>query len=892
MINKRGMMKSIGLNELRQMFRDFYIAKDHYARKSFSLVPESDKSLLLINSGMAPLKPYFAGLETPPGKRMTTCQKCLRTGDLEHVGYTARHGTFFEMMGSFSFGDYFKRESLIWGWEFCLEVLGLPEEKLWASVYVEDDEAYDIWVNDVGIAPERVVRLGKEENFWEIGLGPCGPCSEVYYDRGEKHGCGSVDCKPGCDCDRYVEFWNHVFTQYSRDEAGNYTPLANPNIDTGMGLERIACIMQDTDSIFDVDTIRGILEQVCKVSGVKYGHGNAGTDVSIRVITDHIRSVVFMIGDGIIPSNEGRGYVLRRLLRRAVVHGKKLGISGLFLHDLADQVIDVSCHEYEEIAEKRDHIKKLIRSEEERFAVTIDQGFELLWTYIEKLKSIKDAVLSGDIVFKLYDTYGFNPELAREVLEEHGIAIDEDGFSAALKAQQERARKGQKTTEDEAWRTNEEVFKETAATTFTGYNALLEKCYVNQIVSGGANLDEITQGATAAFVFDKTPFYAESGGQASDTGELTAETEDPENKAAANVLAVEKSGDVFVHTAEVTRGTIRVGDIMTASVDPVRRNRIARSHTATHLLHAALTQALGSHVRQAGSSVDAEALRFDFTHFEALSPEKLTEVEETVNSVIDSFMPVTTIETTPEDAKARGAAAYFDEKYGDKVRLVEIGDFSAELCGGTHVHNTGEIGVFRIMSESSVGAGIRRIEAVTGTNLLAPLNRAENTITQISGLLKARREFLLEKVSGFIEEMRETRRELEASRKASAGDIVAGLFAKAREKGAVRLVTGVFDDMDVDGLRTLSDSLKASSGGLVNVLISKAGDKVTIIASVTDDLLDKGLHAGKLVKELALAGGGGGGGKADIAQAGVKDVGRIPDILAAADDFLDGLKMD
>ena len=888
-------MKSIGLNELRQIFRDFYIAKDHYARKSFSLVPESDKSLLLINSGMAPLKPYFAGIETPPGKRMTTCQKCIRTGDLDHVGHTARHGTFFEMLGSFSFGDYFKRESLLWGWEFVTEVLELPVDRLWASVYEEDEDAYEIWANDIGIAPERIVRLGKEENFWEIGIGPCGPCSEIYYDRGEKYGCDSPDCKPGCECDRYVEFWNHVFTQFNRDEAGNYTPLSHPNIDTGMGLERIACIMQGTDSIFDVDTIHNILEHVCAVSGVEYKHGEAGTDISIRIITDHIRSVVFMIGDGIIPSNEGRGYVLRRLLRRAVVHGKKLGISGLFLHELADRVIAVSGHEYEEIAEKRDYIKKLIQSEEERFAITIDQGFELLDAYIKQLKNKRNAVLSGDLVFKLYDTYGFNPELAREVLEEHGIRIDEDGFSCTLAAQQEKARKGQKSKEDEAWRSNEEIFKKTAATAFIGYDALLEKCSVTQIVRDGADVSEAGKGTTAAVILDKTPFYAESGGQASDTGVFSGITDTPgfvENKLEAEVKGVSRAGGVFVHTVEVKNGTIRVGDTVDASVDPLQRNRTARNHSATHLLHAALVSALGNHVRQAGSSVDAAMLRFDFTHFEALGKEKLVEVEAEVNHVIDRFLPVSTTETTAAEAKARGAAALFDEKYGDIVRLVEIGDFSAELCGGTHVRNSGEIGAFRIVSESSVGAGIRRIEAITGTNLIEPLNTAENTLTQLSELFKARRDFLMERVSGFLDELREAKRELEASKKAKEGDLASDLLADAIQKGALRVVTGVFDDLDIDGLRKLSDSLKAASGSLVNVLISSVDEKVTIVVSVTDDLLDKGLHAGRIVKELAAAGGGGGGGKADMAQAGVKDVTRIPDIIAAAENYFDRMKME
>ena len=873
-------MKSIGLNELRQMFREFYVGKEHLAHKSYSLIPESDKSLLLINSGMAPLKPYFAGLEMPPSKRMTTCQKCIRTGDLENVGHTDRHGTFFEMLGSFSFGDYFKRESLIWGWEFLIEVLELPEDKLWASVYEEDDEAYDIWVNEVGITPDRVIRMGKEENFWEIGLGPCGPCSEVYYDRGEKYGCGSPDCKPGCECDRYVEFWNHVFTQFSRDEAGNYTPLAQPNIDTGMGLERIACIMQETDSIYNVDTLRSIIERVSEASGVEYRHGEAGTDVSIRVITDHIRSVVFMIGDGIIPSNEGRGYVLRRLLRRAVVHGKKLGISEPFLFELADKVIDVSGHEYEEIAEKRTYIKRLIKTEEERFAVTIDQGLEMLGAHIQELKGSKDAVLSGEMVFKLYDTYGMNPELTREVLAEHGIATDDAGYEAEFAARQENSRKGHKISDAEGWKADADIFKDAAPTEFVGYKNLLKKCSVNQIFVDKRPVAEVCAGETAAVVLDRTPFYAEGGGQASDIGEIS------NDDGIARVLSVEHVGAVFVHSVEVAYGTIKTGDKIKASVDVAARNKTARNHTATHLLQKALSQKLGSHVRQAGSSVDAHVLRFDFTHFEGLDPETRAEIEEIVNNVIDEFRPVTATLTTIDKAKKHGAVALFSEKYGDLVRMVTVDGFCAELCGGTHVKNTGEIGGFKIISEASIGSGVRRIEALTGTNLLAPFEHIEKTMNDVASLLKTNPDVIRERVSEMLEYMREAKRDLEAAKKVKSGSIVAELIAEASEKGAVRLVKGVFDDMDVNGLRELSDSLKAASDGLVNVLISKADGKVTIITSVSDDLLDKGWHAGNLVKELAAAGGGGGGGKADLAQAGTKDAAKIPEILAAAEKYI------
>ncbi|MDR1068443.1 MAG: alanine--tRNA ligase, partial [Clostridiales Family XIII bacterium] len=735
-------MKYIGLNELRDMFKEFYVAKGHFARGSFSLVPSGDKSLLLINSGMAPMKPYFSGLETPPAKRMVTCQKCLRTGDLENVGHTARHGTFFEMLGSFSFGDYFKKESLIWGWEFCTEVLGFPIDRLWASIYEDDDEAYDIWVNDVGIAPERVVRMGKEDNFWEIGVGPCGPCSEVYFDRGEKYGCGSADCRPGCECDRYVEFWNHVFTQFNRDEEGNYTPLAHPNIDTGMGLERVACILQDTDSIFDVDTIRAIRDEVTRVSGVEYKNGAAQTDVSIRIITDHIRSVTFLISDGVIPSNEGRGYVLRRLLRRAAVHGRKLGITETFLASLADKVIEVSGKEYVEIAENSAAIKKIIQVEEDRFGVTIDQGYELLDRYIEQMKAGNERVLSGEVVFKLYDTHGFNPELTREILEEYGFGIDEDGYQAELRRQQELSRSNIKISQDEAWSEIERVLADLPKSVFAGYDRLSAQGRVLRILADGVEVREAAEGSKVAVVLDETPFYAESGGQSSDSGELVTQT-----GARAKITHVSKAHDVFVHMVEVTGGTLKFGDEVTSSFEPVRRNRTARNHTATHLLHKALRVVLGDHVRQAGSSVDPDQLRFDFTHYEGLTAEQITEVEGIVGRVIDEFRPVTTAIMTQAEAKENGAIALFDEKYGDTVRVVEVADFSKELCGGTHVENSGQIGAFKIVSEASVSSGTRRIEAITGSNLLTPLARGEAVLRDISAALKTRPDNLVERVN-------------------------------------------------------------------------------------------------------------------------------------------------
>ena len=878
-------MNQIGLNELRQMFRDFYVSKGHLGHPSYSLVPERDKSLLLINSGMAPLKPYFSGALEPPGRRMTTCQKCIRTGDLEHVGHTARHATFFEMLGSFSFGDYFKRESLLWGWEFITEVLEMPAERLWATVYEEDDDAYDIWVNEVGIHPARVVRLGKGDNFWEIGLGPCGPCSEIYFDRGEKYGCGHEDCKPGCDCDRYVEFWNHVFTQFDSDGKGNYTPLAHPNIDTGMGLERLACIMQNTDSIFDVDTIRHIMDEVCRISGVPYENGESRTDVSLRIITDHIRSVVFMAGDGILPSNEGRGYVLRRLLRRAVVHGRKLGLRGAFLADLSDKVIEVSGHEYAEIREKQETIRSIIRKEEERFAITIDQGLAYLDEQVDTLKSNGLTVLAGEQVFFLYDTLGVNPELTKEVLEEQGLTIDEDGFCQELQRQKDQSRRGMAKTEEEAWHANEAIFAGQPATKFDGYEELQENIIVNLIVKDGVPVDSAPEGAQVLAVFDRTPFYAESGGQRADTGTVSS------GEVMAEVLSAAKSGEVVVHTLRIVSGELRRADEVTASVDRPARNRTARNHTATHLLHQALREELGTHVAQAGSSVDAHSLRFDFTHFEGLTPEQLSAVESRVNEAIDAFLPVTSTWTTPESAKDQGALALFSEKYGDRVRMVEVGDFSKELCGGTHVHNSGEIGGFHILSESSIGSGARRIEAITGTAILTPLTHAEALLAQLAALFKTQPETLKERAESAIDELKTMGRELETARKERAGDIVGSLLENAgtfenQTLGKVVFIDFVSDEMNAEALRDLSDRLRAQASGFAAALLSTADEKLTILLAVSDDLVQKGLHAGQMIKTVAAAAGGGGGGKADLAQAGAKDPAMAPEALAAAENYL------
>ncbi|MDR2162463.1 MAG: alanine--tRNA ligase [Clostridiales Family XIII bacterium] len=873
-------MDKTGLNELRAIFRDFFVGKGHLAHQSYSLIPENDKSLLLIGAGMAPLKPYFMGAETPPSKRMTTCQKCIRTGDLENVGHTARHATFFEMLGNFSFGDYFKKESLQWGWEFVTEVLKMPVDKLWASVYEKDDEAYDIWVNDIGMDPSRVVRLGKEDNFWEIGIGPCGPCSEIYYDRGPEHGCARPDCRPGCDCDRFVEFWNHVFTQFNKDEAGNYTPLEHPNIDTGLGLERLACIMQDTDSIFDVDTIRHILDGIVGICDIEYADGAARTDVSIRIITDHIRSVVFLIADGVIPSSDGRGYVLRRLLRRAAVHGRKLGIDRMFLTELADRVIDVSGGEYVELVEKRDYIHKIIRLEEERFALTIDRGNDLLAEYISDMKTFEQSVLSGDRVFRLHDEMGFSPELTKELLAEHDIEIDEDGYLEELKIQQDRSRQSHKSAQAEAWADDAHTVAGFGKTAFTGYDTLQGRARVLGVITEDGAADAAFEGEKAGIVLDRTPFYAEGGGQASDVGDLVGDD------SFAHVEMVRKVNGVFIHHAEIETGKVSVGDKLLCTVEATTRDRTARNHTATHLLHKALREVLGSHVQQAGSSVDAEQLRFDFTHYEGVDGYKLGEVEVIVNRVIDEFLPVVTTEMDADEARKKGAMAIFDDKYGDKVRVVEVGDFSMELCGGTHVKSSGEVGAFKILSESSIGSGTRRIEAITGTNVLKPLADSENVLAELGRVFKAEPDTVLDKALEALAEMKSMRQELDGMKKGAMGSAVDSLLASAVEIDGGKLVTGKFDGLTADDLRAMADDIRSAAKDAIAALASVTDGKAIFIVAVSGPMQQKGHRAGDIVKAMAQAAGGGGGGKADMAQAGAKDPAKVDAAIAAAREFL------
>ncbi len=869
-------MEKMGLNEIREAFLSFYESKDHYRKGSFSLVPEKDKSLLLINSGMAPLKPYFAGLETPPKKRMTTCQKCIRTGDIENVGLTARHGTFFEMLGNFSFGDYFKKETISWGWEFITKVLKMPEDKLWVTIYQDDDEAFDIWKNLIGIPEHKIVRLGKEDNFWEIGTGPCGPCSEIYFDRGEQFSCGNEECKPGCDCDRYVEFWNHVFTQFSKEEDGSYSNLAHPNIDTGMGLERIACIMQDVNSIFDIDTIKYILDGVCEMAKIEYGNGKEKTDVSIRIITDHLRSVTFMIADGILPSNEGRGYVLRRLLRRAARHGKLLNIEGKFLSELADRVITVSGKAYPELSEKSDYIKTIIDREEEKFRATIDQGSHIISNYVNEMKSQGITKLSGEKVFKLYDTYGFPLELTEEILAENGCSADVDGFKEHMNIQVETARAARKSVEA-GWDEDNLSFAEISETVFNGYEKTEDTATVMNIISSdGTQIESASAGTTVNLILDQTVFYPEGGGQIYDTGIIYTDN------LKANVLEVKKIQGKILHKVKILNGILKTNETVTLKIDVIRRHCIARNHTATHLLQKALKLTVGEHIQQAGSSVTENGLRFDFSHYEALSSKQLQEIEELVNEQILLFKPVTTEHMTKDDALKKGAMALFGEKYGDTVRVVSVGDFSIELCGGTHLQNSGVVGAFKIVSETGVAAGVRRIEAITGSAILSELNNAKSTLKNIANTLKTNIGTIENKVNSILEELKTAKSEIEELKNKSLSNALNSLLDSAVTVGDIKLLTKQFDDYDTNDLKKLCDDIKSENKGYIMVFATTFNDKLNFVVSVSDDLLDKGYHAGKMIKEIAAVCNGSGGGKATMAQAGAKDFSKINDAFEIA----------
>ncbi|MEH2948087.1 alanine--tRNA ligase [Lachnospiraceae bacterium 56-18] len=876
-------MRKYGVNELRKMFLDFFESKGHLKMKSFSLVPHNDKSLLLINSGMAPLKPYFTGQEIPPRRRVATCQKCIRTGDIENVGKTARHGTFFEMLGNFSFGDYFKRESIHWTWEFLTEVVGLDPDRLYPSVYLEDDEAWEIWNKEIGIAPERIFKFGKEDNFWEHGSGPCGPCSEVYYDRGEKYGCGSPDCTVGCECDRYMEIWNNVFTQFDNDGNNHYTELEQKNIDTGMGLERLACIVQDVDSMFDIDTIKALRTHVCALAGVEYGAG-ADTDVSIRVITDHIRSVTFMISDGIMPSNEGRGYVLRRLLRRACRHGRILNIPGEFLVKLAGTVIEGSKDGYPELDEKKEFIFNVVAKEEEQFNKTIDQGLSILAEMEKEMEAKQEKVLAGANAFKLYDTYGFPLDLTREILEEKGLSVDEDGFKEAMEIQRQTARAAREVTNYMgADVTVYESIDPSVTTEFVGYENLAFESKVTVLTTDTELVDALSDGERGTIFVEKTPFYATSGGQEADRGVIrTADGEFVVED------VVKLLGGKFGHIGHVACGMIKVGDTVSLEVDAEKRAMSANNHSATHLLHKALRMVLGNHVEQAGSLVNEDRLRFDFTHFSALTAGELRQVEEIVNAQIQNGLAVKVENLPIEEARKTGAAALFGEKYGDIVRVVSMGDFSIEFCGGTHVANTGAITAFKILSETGVAAGVRRIEALTAKGLMGYYDEMEQKLLETAKLMKATPDSLAEKTAHLLAENKALRSEIESLKSKLAKDAAKDIMDQVTEIKGVKLLAAKIENVDMNGLRELGDQLKEKLGEGVIVLASAADGKVSLMAMATKEAMDRGAHAGNLIKAAAALVGGGGGGRPNMAQAGGKKPEGIEDALAKAAEVLEG----
>ena len=867
-------MNKYGVNELRQMFLDFFESKGHLVMKSFSLIPQNDKSLLLINAGMAPLKPYFTGAEIPPRRRVATCQKCIRTGDIENVGKTARHGTFFEMLGNFSFGDYFKHEAIAWSWEFLTQVVGLDPDRLYPSVYLEDDEAFDIWNKEIGIAPERIFRFGKEDNFWEHGAGPCGPCSEIYYDRGEKYGCGKPDCTVGCDCDRYIEIWNNVFTQFENDGNGHYETLKNKNIDTGMGLERLATVVQDVDSIFDVDTICALREKVCEIAGKKY-HENEKDDISIRLITDHMRSATFMISDGIMPTNEGRGYVLRRLIRRAARHGRLLGIEGEFLAKLSETVIEGSKDGYPELEEKKDFILKVLTNEENQFGKTIDQGLKILAEMESDMQKKGVAILDGQDAFRLYDTYGFPMDLTREILEEKGYQIDEEGFAKEMEEQRTRARSSRETTNYMgADATVYDQIDPAVTTEFDGYDKLTLESEISVLTTEEELTDSLMEGQKGTIITKVTPFYGTMGGQQGDVGVISSDqgsfqVED----------TIHLRGGKVGHVGIMTGGMLKAGDTVTLCVDREKRLDTAKNHSATHLLQKALKTVLGSHVEQKGSLVTPDRLRFDFAHFQAMTEEEIARTETLVNEEIQANLAVTTQIMSLEEAKKSGAMALFGEKYSDEVRVVSMGDFSRELCGGTHVSNTGVISLFKIVSESGIAAGVRRIEALTGNGVLAYYKEMETRLAAAASLLKTSPAELTDKIAHLQAELKAAHSENESLKSKLAQDSLGDVMDKVTEIKGVKVLASSLADVDMNGLRDLGDQLKEKLGEGVVVLIADNGGKVNLMATATKGALDKGVHAGNLIKAVAACVGGGGGGRPQMAQAGGKDASKIPEAL-------------
>ena len=875
-------MKQYGVNELRRMFLDFFESKGHLKMKSFSLVPHNDKSLLLINSGMAPLKPYFTGAEIPPRRRVTTCQKCIRTGDIENVGKTARHGTFFEMLGNFSFGDYFKREAIHWSWEFLTEVVGLDPDRLYPSVYLDDDEAFDIWNKEIGIPADRIYRFGKEDNFWEHGAGPCGPCSEIYYDRGEKYGCGKPGCTVGCDCDRYMEIWNNVFTQFENDGNNHYTELKQKNIDTGMGLERLASVVQDVDSIFDVDTVRALRDKVCEFARCAY-HEDENKDVSIRLITDHIRSATFMISDGIMPTNEGRGYVLRRLIRRAARHGRLLGIDGKFLSRLSETVIEGSEDGYPELEERREFIFKVLSQEEDKFNKTIDQGLSILADLEKKMQETGEKTLSGADAFRLYDTYGFPLDLTKEILEEKDYGVDEEGFRACMEEQRVKAREAREVTNYMgADATVYDEIDPSVTTEFVGYDHLEYSSEVTVLTTENEIVEALTDGQAGTVFVKETPFYATMGGQVGDKGVITVDGAEFVVEDTIKLL-----GGKVGHVGHMTKGMIRVGDQVTLHVDEAERSATCKNHSATHLLQKALKTVLGNHVEQKGSLVTPDRLRFDFAHFQPMTAEEIAQAEALVNKEISAALPVTTQVMSLEEAKKNGAMALFDEKYSENVRVVSMGDFSRELCGGTHVANTGVITAFKIVSESGIAAGVRRIEALTGEGVFAYYREQEAVLAEAAKLLKASPASVPEKIGHLLAEVKALQSENESLKSKAAKDALGDVMDQIKEVKGVKVLAARVDGVDMNGLRDLGDQLKEKLGEGVVVLASAADGKVSLMATATDGAMKAGAHAGNLIKAIAVCVGGGGGGRPNMAQAGGKNPAGIDEALAKVTEVLE-----
>ena len=884
------MKKSYGVNELRRMYLEFFESKEHLAMKSFSLVPHNDNSLLLINAGMAPLKPYFTGQEIPPRNRVTTCQKCVRTGDIDNVGKTARHLTFFEMLGNFSFGDYFKEEAIAWSWEFLTKDLGLEEDRLYPSIYGEDDEAFEIWNKKVGVPAEKITRFYRDpetgacDNFWEHGAGPCGPCSEIYYDRGEKYGCGKPDCKVGCDCDRFMEVWNNVFTQFEGDGKGNYVELAQKNIDTGMGLERLAVVMQDVDSVFDIDTMKAIRDKICEMANKVY-KTNENDDISIRLITDHIRSSTFLVSDGVMPSNEGRGYVLRRLIRRAARHGRMLGIDGTFLAKLSETVINESKDGYQELEDKKAFIFKVLTQEEEKFNKTIDQGLAILNTMMEETKSAGQNVLSGENTFKLYDTYGFPVDLTSEILAENGFTYDEAGFKACMEEQRTKARNARKVTNYMgADATVYEEIDPSITSEFVGYDKLTHTSKVSVLTTETEIVEALSEGENGTIIVDETPFYATMGGQQGDKGIIR--TANGEFKV---VDTVKLLGGKVGHIGQMVSGMITAGEEVELVVDKELRAKTCRNHSATHLLQKALREVLGSHVEQAGSFQDGERTRFDFSHFSAMTAEEIAKVEAIVNEKIAESIPVVTDVMSVDEAKKSGAMALFGEKYGESVRVVSMSDFSKELCGGTHVTNTAEITAFKIISESGVAAGVRRIEALTGSNVFAYYKEMEEKLNTAAKVVKATPANLIDRLEHLMAEMKALASENESLKSKAAKDALGDVMDQVVTVKDVKLLATSVDGVDMNGLRDLGDQLKEKLGQGVVVLASSCDGKVNLIAMATDEAMKAGAHAGNLIKAIAKTVGGGGGGRPNMAQAGGKNPAGIPDAIAEAKTALEGM---